>query len=69
MTQVKVYGHAALVLWLVLCTGRSAFAQISAATVTEQEARAIAVQAYLYFYPLVTMDVTRRVLSNVERGK
>src|SRR5271157_3906445 len=37
--------------------------------VTEQEARAIAVEAYTYFYPLVTMDVTRRQFVNVEPGK
>jgi hypothetical protein len=34
---------------------------------TEQEAHAIGVQAYLYFYPLVTMDLTRRQLTNVAR--
>jgi hypothetical protein len=37
--------------------------------VTEQEAHAIGVDAYLYFYPLVTMDITRKQLSNVEPGK
>src|SRR5215472_17993001 len=37
--------------------------------ITEQEARAIGVDAYLYFYALVTMDVTRKQLTNVEPGK
>lgn len=37
--------------------------------VTEQEARAVGVDAYLYFYPLITMDITRRVAINVEPGK
>jgi hypothetical protein len=37
--------------------------------VTEQEAQAIARDAYIYFYPLVTMDVTRKQLTNVEPGK
>jgi hypothetical protein len=32
------------------------------------DAAAIAVDAYLYFYPLVTMDVTRKQLTNVEPG-
>jgi hypothetical protein len=32
---------------------------------SEQDAHAIGVQAYLYFYPLVTMDVTRKQLTNV----
>ncbi|PWT87795.1 MAG: hypothetical protein C5B56_09785 [Proteobacteria bacterium] len=39
------------------------------APLTEQEAHAIAVDAYLYFYPLVTMDLTRRQMTNVPAGK
>jgi len=38
-------------------------------SVTEEEAYAIGVDAYLYFYSLVTMDITRKQLSNVEPGK
>src|SRR5215469_10072982 len=37
--------------------------------ITEQEAHAIGVNAYLYFYPLVTRDITRRVTTNVEPNK
>jgi hypothetical protein len=36
---------------------------------TEQEAYAIGVDAYLYFYSLVTMDITRKQISNIEPGK
>lgn len=34
-----------------------------------QEANEIAVEAYIYFYPLVTMDLSRRQLTNIEPGK
>ena len=41
----------------------------AAEPITEEEAHRIGVEAYVYFYPLVTMDVTRRVMTNVEAGK
>ena len=44
-------------------------AMAQAAQLSEQEALAIATDAYVYFYPLVTMDVTRKQLTNVEPGK
>jgi hypothetical protein len=37
--------------------------------ITEQEAHAIGVDAYLYFYSLVTFDLSRRVATNVDAGK
>ena len=37
--------------------------------ITEQEAHAIGVEAYVYFYSLVTMEVTRRQFTNIEPGK
>jgi len=46
-----------------------AIAQSAAAAITAQEAAAIAVEAYVYFYPLITMDLTRKQLTNVEPGK
>lgn len=44
-------------LLLVACGGDSK-------TLAEQEAREMAVQAYVYGYPLVTMEMTRRVMTN-----
>jgi hypothetical protein len=38
-------------------------------SVTEQEAHSIGVDAYLYFYPLISMDITRLVSTNIEAGK
>jgi hypothetical protein len=35
----------------------------------DEAARAIGVEAYLYFYPLVTMDITRKQSTNIEAGK
>src|ERR1700682_6499634 len=58
----------ALVLGLFLSPVLSLAAQAQGAR-TEQEARSIARDAYIYFYPLVTMDVTRKQLTNVEPGK
>ena len=42
---------------------------IASAALSEQEANEIGVNAYLYFYPLVSMDVTRRQMTNMESGK
>jgi hypothetical protein len=36
---------------------------------SSEEAHALAVDAYVYFYPLVSMDVTRKQLTNIEAGK
>ena len=37
--------------------------------VSALEAHGIGVEAYIYFYPLVLMDLTRRQLTNIEAGK
>ena len=56
-------------LGLLLAVALSPIPKAQAAPVTEEEARAIGVDAYLYFYPLITMDLTRLQLTNVEPGK
>src|SRR5262249_9730791 len=62
-----VMKRAILATTLVACLFSVPMAAQSA--ITEQEAHAIGVDAYLYFYPLITMDVTRRVTTNSEAGK
>jgi hypothetical protein len=37
--------------------------------IAADEAQVIAQEAYIYLYPLITMDVTRRQATNVEAGK
>ena len=37
--------------------------------ITEEAAHAIGVDAYLYFYPLISMDITRKQSTNIEAGK
>jgi hypothetical protein len=41
----------------------------AAEAITEATAHAIGVQAYVYLYPLVTMDITRKQLTNVSRAE
>ncbi len=55
------------ILTLAACLAGGERARAAAAAVTEADARSIALDAYLYFYPLVTMDLTRRQLINVAR--
>ena len=54
----------ALTLGLLLFPALAAPAQ----AIREDEAHALAVNAYLYFYPLVTMDITRLQLTNQQPG-
>ena len=37
--------------------------------ISEQEARAIGVDAYIYLYPLLSMDITRKQFTNIAPGK
>jgi hypothetical protein len=60
VTLTALFGAAVLATLPVPAGAESA--------ITEQQAHAIGVDAYLYFYPLVTMDITRRVGTNLPPG-
>jgi len=49
--------------------GPSTWAGAQTTQISEQEAHAIGVDAYVYFYPLVTMDLTRKQMTNISTGK
>ena len=51
-----------------LVTSAPAMAQ-QTAKMSEDEAFALGVEAYIYGYPLVTMEMTRRVMTNVAEPK
>lgn len=38
-------------------------------TITKEQANEIGLEAYIYLYPLVTMEITRRLCTNIEPGK
>jgi hypothetical protein len=63
----RFYTLLPLLIPLALIIGLSP--EKSAATTSEAEAHSIAVNAYVYFYPLVTMDITRKQSTNVEPDK
>src|SRR6202050_1647181 len=58
----------ALMLGLMVLPLLSLTARAQSA-VTEQEAQSVAVDAYIYLYPLILMDITRKQSTNIEPGK
>ncbi|MBA1157641.1 DUF1254 domain-containing protein [Microvirga mediterraneensis] len=61
---------ARTILALGLCAATFGFGPgARAQTITQDEARSIATAAYIYFYPLITMDVTRKQLTNIPPGE
>lgn len=62
ISKCKVVGLA------IAMTGAAALAQ-QPAKLTPDEATAIATEAYIYGYPLVTMEMSRRVMTNVAKSE
>jgi len=62
-------GALSAVLALGAIAAQPCQAGAQSAPLSEQEAHAIAVDAYLYLYPLVIMDLTRRQLTGQPAGK
>ncbi|MBN8599642.1 MAG: DUF1254 domain-containing protein [Planctomycetes bacterium] len=57
--------HYLLIMATFFLANRATTQEITAQDVTAQEAENIALEAYIYGYPLVTMEMTRRVMTNV----
>jgi hypothetical protein len=69
VTALMLRGTLTLALLLGTAATSVALAQGTSSQITEQDAHALGVEAYLYFYPLVSMDITRKQFTNVEPGK
>ena len=71
--QERGMNKCAIALILGLLIGPAltptAIAQTASPAITEEAAHAIAVDAYLYFYPLISVDITRKQSTNIEAGK
>ena len=66
--QATAYALSAVVT-LGAMAGQSSPIAAQTKPISDQEANAIATDAYLYFYPLVSMDLTRRQMTNLPAGK
>lgn len=58
-----------LVLFTLLLAVTAGIPEKSRAAISEQDAHAIGIDAYLYFYSLITMDITRKQSTNIEPDK
>ena len=66
LRKQTIAGALSSLLALGCIAAQPTSADAQSTPVSEQEAHAIATEAYLYLYPLVTMDLTRRQWSASE---
>jgi hypothetical protein len=67
--KMKISVITVLAFLLVALMAVQPVAAQQASKVSEEEAHAIGVNAYVYFYSLITMDITRKQSTNIEAGK
>jgi hypothetical protein len=67
MIATLIARSALLALVGATLTGGTSPVARAADAISEQDAHAIGVSAYVYFYPLITMDVTRKQLTNIAK--
>lgn len=59
-----------LLISLMIILGlSSSFAAAQQPAITPEEAHTIGMEAYVYFYPLLSMDVSRKQFTNIDAGK
>ncbi|HMP05446.1 MAG TPA: hypothetical protein PJ982_03770, partial [Lacipirellulaceae bacterium] len=57
------------VIVLAVCAAVGTTSPSAAQSLSPAEAKQLAVEAYIYGYPLITMEMTRRVLTNVAQAE
>jgi len=69
LTKALSFFSTVTILSLAFAAPLSMATTQTLSSITEEEAYATGVDAYLYFYPLITMDITRKQATNIEPGK